>query len=171
MSLSFEVRERLTLLGVLVAALVPFVPIAGSSLFDWMSQYTVDDIGPYRSGYVLTFFICWMLCLVPMLAWTLLANRRVDQGKVDAKNAALAMSPTPTLADLRLTFHAGMSKDDFFAACDSLLERFGGLRVGAPAASETLISLAVAEGDVVLFFLTDGALTYAEYRGGIFLGE
>lgn len=64
-----------------------------------------------------------------------------------------------------------MSKDEFHAACDGLLEE-GPLRIGTPAANENLVSIHVDEGDAVLFFLSDDrGLTYAEYRGDIFLGE
>ena len=76
----------------------------------------------------------------------------------------------PSLATLREKFRAGMNKEDFFAACDGLLED-GPLEMSLPAASEDLVAIKVDEGDRVLFFLTGDCLRYAEYRGDVFLGE
>ena len=63
------------LLGLLSAAVVPFIPMGRSSLYEWMSQYTMDTVGGARTGYVMTFLLCWILCVLPMLVWTLIANR------------------------------------------------------------------------------------------------
>ena len=76
----------------------------------------------------------------------------------------------PSLNSLRVKFRAGMSRDEFFAACDELLEE-GPLCVGSPTMSEDLVSIKVDEGDEVLFFLAGGRLDYAEYRGDVFLGQ
>jgi hypothetical protein len=169
---SFEAEERRILLMLLVISVAPFIPFTGDgSLSEWMSQYTMDTIGGRRTGYVMTYLVCWILFAVPYLiieaVWV---GRKTP--KQEPKPAGIPEpSPSPTLEDLRTTFRAGMVKDEFFDACDSLLERFGGLRMGTPSASETLISIHVAEGDSVYFFLSDEGLVYAEYRGGIFLGE
>lgn len=167
------------LLMLLVVSIAPFIPFTGGgTLYEWMSQYTMDTIGGARTGYVMTYLVCWILCALPWLAWGIIefiwSGRKTPKQEVnppETPEPAPMPRRMPTLEDLGGTFHAGMTKDDFFEACDSLLERFGGLRMGTPSASENLISIHVAEGDVVLFFLTDDQLGYAEYKGGIFLGE
>lgn len=139
-----------------------------------MSQYTMDTIGGAQTGYVMTYLLCWILCALPWVAWMIIEQIRSAPVTTHPKEEQ-ALEPTPsrapTLSDLRSSFRAGMSTDEFYAECDSMLERFGGLRMGTPSASESLISIHVAEGDAVLFFLGDERLTYAEYRGGVFLGE
>lgn len=61
-----------------------------------------------------------------------------------------------------------MTRDEFFAVLDELVvER--GLRMSLPTADERLVGLPVAEGGELLCFLTDGALNYVEYQGGVFL--
>lgn len=80
------------------------------------------------------------------------------------------MPPTlPSLQQMRQLLRAGMSREEFFAVLDELVERPGGLQFGSPTGSSDLISLPVAEGDQLLCFLTDGRLTYVEYQGDIFL--
>lgn len=175
-SLSFEARERLMLLMLVVVSVAPVIPFTGgSTLYDWMSQYTMDTIGGARTGYVMTYLLCWILCALPWVVWMIIesmwnARQAPDQ---EVKSPRMAgSSRMPKLEELRATFHAGMTKDDFFEACDSMLERFGGLRMGMPSANDNLISIHVAEGDVVLFFfLSNDELGYAEYKGDIFLGE
>lgn len=78
----------------------------------------------------------------------------------------------PPLAHLRTVLRIGMSKDEFYTACDNLMESYQ-LRVGSPAANMNLVSIHVAEGDALLCFLTgpDNTLAYVEYRGGVFMGE
>lgn len=78
----------------------------------------------------------------------------------------------PPLDHMRTVLRIGMSKDEFFTACDDLMEHYQ-LRVGSPAASNTLVSIHVAEGDVLLCYLhgPGNTLSYVEYRGGIFMGE
>lgn len=78
----------------------------------------------------------------------------------------------PPLDHMRTVLRIGMSKDEFYAACDDLMEHYQ-LRVGSPAASMNLVSIHVAEGDVLLCFLTGegGTLSYVEYRGDVFMGE
>lgn len=74
----------------------------------------------------------------------------------------------PTLAEMRGLLRAGMTRDEFFAVLDELVvER--GLRMSLPTADERLVGLPVAEGGELLCFLTDGALNYVEYQGGVFL--
>lgn len=159
------------LAGVSVAPFIPFT--GGASLYAWMSQYTMDTIGGARTGYVMTYLLCWILCALPWVAWMIIEQIRspVRAPTHPEEKKPPKPSRTPTLSDLRSSFRVGMSTDEFYAECDSMLERFGGLRMGTPIASENLISIHVAEGDAVLFFLGDERLTYAEYRGGVFLGE
>ena len=76
----------------------------------------------------------------------------------------------PPLAHMRDVLRLGMTRDEFFTACDELMER-DQLRVGSPSGSTTLVSIHVADGDALLCFLTGGTLTYVEYRGDIFMGE
>jgi len=78
----------------------------------------------------------------------------------------------PPLAHMRTVLRVGMTRDEFFAACDDLMESYQ-LRVGSPAASTTLVSIHVAEGDALLCFLhgPGNTLNYVEYRGGVFMGE
>jgi hypothetical protein len=72
----------------------------------------------------------------------------------------------PTLAEMRQLLRAGMSRDEFFAALDSLLDRAGGLRLRGYGTD--LVGVPVAEGGELLCFVKD-TLTYVEYNGGIFL--
>jgi len=78
----------------------------------------------------------------------------------------------PPLDHMRTVLRIGMSKDEFYAACDDLMENYQ-LRVGSPAASMTLVSIHVAEGDALLCFLSGkgNTLAYVEYRGDVFMGE
>lgn len=76
----------------------------------------------------------------------------------------------PPLAHMRTVLRYGMPRDEFFAACDALMERYT-LRVGSPSLSMNLVSIAVAEGDQLLCFLNEAGLSYVEYRGGVFLDE
>lgn len=78
----------------------------------------------------------------------------------------------PPLAHMRTVLRIGMTSDELYALCDELMERYQ-LRVGAPSASPTLISIHVAEGDALLCFLTGegNTLSYVEYRGDVFMGE
>lgn len=71
---------------------------------------------------------------------------------------------------MRKVLRAGMSRDEFFKACDDLSENFE-LRVGMPSASRDLVAISVLEGDALLCFLTGGKLSYVEYRGGVFLED
>lgn len=71
---------------------------------------------------------------------------------------------------MRGVLRIGMTRDEFFSACDDLMEHFQ-LRVGSPSASTDLVSIHVAEGDALLCFLTGGTLGYVEYRGDVFMGE
>jgi hypothetical protein len=78
--------------------------------------------------------------------------------------------PTPpTLDEMRSRLRAGMSRDEFFAALDALMEERGGLSFGAPTADERLIAIPVKEGGKLLCFMPRGSLEYVEYEGGIFL--
>ena len=76
----------------------------------------------------------------------------------------------PPLAHMRTVLRFGMSRDEFFGACDALMENYQ-LRVGSPAADMNIVSIAVEEGDQLLCFLNDEMLVYVEYKGGIFLDE
>lgn len=67
----------------------------------------------------------------------------------------------PPLAPMRTVLRYGMPSDEFFAACDELMERYS-LRVGSPTLSMSLVSIAVAEGDQLLCFLNEGRLSYVE---------
>jgi hypothetical protein len=78
--------------------------------------------------------------------------------------------PLPPLAHLRTVLRIGMSSDEFFLACDDLMEQFA-LRISSPTLDQRLVGIHVAEGDVALCFLPDGKLTYVEYRGDVFMGE
>ncbi|HND31852.1 MAG TPA: low temperature requirement protein A, partial [Myxococcota bacterium] len=69
---------------------------------------------------------------------------------------------------MRTLLRIGMTRDEFHAACDSLLGTYA-LKIGMPSASTDLVSIQVAEGDRLLCFLTDGTLSYVEYKGGIFM--
>lgn len=84
------------------------------------------------------------------------------------------MPPTslPPLDHMRTVLRIGMTKDEFYAACDDLMENYQ-LRVGSPAASMSLVSIHVAEGDALLCFLSGegDTLAYVEYRGDVFMGE
>jgi hypothetical protein len=74
----------------------------------------------------------------------------------------------PPLAHMRTVLRFGMTRDEFFAACDDLMENYQ-LRVGSPTLDMNLVSIAVEEGDQLLCFIGDGTLVYVEYRGGVFL--
>jgi hypothetical protein len=76
----------------------------------------------------------------------------------------------PPLAHMRTVLRFGMPRDEFFAACDALMENYQ-LRVGSPALDMNIVSIAVLEGDQLLCFLNDDMLVYVEYQGGIFLDE
>jgi hypothetical protein len=70
---------------------------------------------------------------------------------------------------MKTVLRIGMTKDEFFAMCDDLMESFE-LKVGSPTISTDLVSIYVAEGDVLLCFLTGDKLSYVEYKGDIFMG-
>jgi hypothetical protein len=74
----------------------------------------------------------------------------------------------PPLAHMRTVLRFGMTSDEFYQACDDLMENYQ-LRVGTPTLDLNVVSIAVKEGDVLLCFLTDGKLAYVEYKGGVFL--
>lgn len=76
----------------------------------------------------------------------------------------------PPLAHMSTVLRFGMSRDEFFAACDDLMEHYT-LRVGSPTLDMNLVSIAVAEGDSLLCFLNEAGLSYVEYRGDEFIGE
>ncbi len=74
----------------------------------------------------------------------------------------------PSLDLMRTVLRIGMTHEELMAACDALLETHT-LRVGSPILNDKLISIGVAEGDVLLCFLPEGVLTYVEYKGDIFM--
>jgi hypothetical protein len=74
------------------------------------------------------------------------------------------------VAHLRTVLRIGMSSDEFFRACDDLMEQFA-LRIVSPTLDQRLVGIRVAEGDFALCFLPDGKLTYVEYRGDVFMSE
>jgi hypothetical protein len=76
--------------------------------------------------------------------------------------------PTTTLHEMRSKLRAGMSREEFFAALDAIVEERG-LCFGLPTADERVIAVPVKEGGELLCFLPHGRLEYVEYRGGIFL--
>ena len=78
------------------------------------------------------------------------------------------MNNLPPLDHMRKVLRIGMTRGELMAACDDLLETFA-LRVGSPILNDKLISIGVAEGGALLCFMPDGALTYVEYEGGIFM--
>ena len=78
------------------------------------------------------------------------------------------MPQLPPLEHMRKVLRIGMSKDDFFMACDDLMEDFQ-LKISSPALSESLVGIHVREGDTLLCFLTDEKLSYVEYKGDIFM--
>ena len=141
--LSFQTRERLFLLALAVSLGAPFIPFGGGSLYGWMSQYTLDTIGAYETGYVQTFLLCWLICLMPLVLWSLVGA---------------ALSRLRTLDELRAVFRIGMTLSEFLAACDEL-------NIGRPAAEKNPISIFVKEGDAVVFTFANGVLTHAEYQG------
>lgn len=69
---------------------------------------------------------------------------------------------------MRTVLRFGMTRDEFFAACDDLMENYQ-LQVGSPALDMNLVSISVKEGGQLLCFLGDGTLVYVEYKGGVFL--
>lgn len=75
----------------------------------------------------------------------------------------------PPLDHLRTVLRIGMTRDEFYAACDDLMESYQ-LRIGSPAVSESLVSIYVEEGDAVLCFMPAGTLSYVEYKGDVFMG-
>lgn len=79
-------------------------------------------------------------------------------------------SSLPPLAHMRTVLRFGMSRDEFFQACDELMENYQ-LRVGSPALDMNIVSISVQEGGQLLCFLRDEMLVYVEYKGGIFLDE
>jgi low temperature requirement protein LtrA len=67
---------------------------------------------------------------------------------------------------MRSLLRIGMTRDEFHAACDSLLGTYA-LKIGMPSAGMDLVSIQVAEGDHLLCFLRGGTLGDVEYKGGI----
>jgi hypothetical protein len=79
-------------------------------------------------------------------------------------------NPLPDLGHMRSVLRAGMTREELFQACDDLMEDHR-LQLNLPAAPRTdVVGIHVAEGDMLLCFLSEDRLTYVEYRGGIFLG-
>lgn len=63
------------LLMLVAISVAPFIPFTGgSTLYEWMSQYTMDTIGGARTGYVMTYLLCWILCALPSLAWMIIES-------------------------------------------------------------------------------------------------
>jgi len=76
----------------------------------------------------------------------------------------------PSLDHMRSVLRVGMTRDEFFKACDDLMGKYR-LRLSVPAPpSNDLVGIYVAEGDTLLCFLIEDRLTYVEYRGDVFLG-
>ena len=79
--------------------------------------------------------------------------------------------PLPGLDHMRSVLRVGMTRGEFFQACDDLMDNYW-LRLSAPALpSNDLVGIYVAEGDTLLCFLIEDRLTYVEYRGDVFLGS
>lgn len=74
----------------------------------------------------------------------------------------------PSLAKMREVLRIGMTRDEVYAACDDLMEHHT-VKLGAPTVDRNLLSIYVSEGDALLCFMPEGRLTYAEYKGGVFL--
>ncbi len=78
--------------------------------------------------------------------------------------------PLPSLDHMRSVLSVGMTRGEFFQACDDLMDNYR-LWLSAPALPSTdLVGIYVAEGDTLLCFLIEDRLTYVEYRGDVFLG-
>jgi hypothetical protein len=78
--------------------------------------------------------------------------------------------PLPGLDHMRSVLSIGMTRGEFFQACDDLMENYR-LRLSVPVPSRTdLVGISVAEKDTLLCFLIEDRLTYVEYRGDVFLG-
>jgi hypothetical protein len=76
----------------------------------------------------------------------------------------------PSLARMREVLRVGMSKAEFFQACDDLMDELGGLKLSSPGVTENLVGIYVAEGGQLLCFLSDEkGLSYVEYEGDVFL--
>jgi hypothetical protein len=80
------------------------------------------------------------------------------------------MPSLPPLAHMSTVLRHGMTSDEFYAACDELMENYQ-LRVGTPTLDMNVVSIAVQEGSHLLCFLNEGKLVYVEYKGGVFLDE
>ena len=74
----------------------------------------------------------------------------------------------PNLDHMRRVLRIGMTRNEFFRACDDLMDDFA-LRIGPRG--RDLVAIHVAEGDVLLCFLDEGRLSYVEYQSDAFLGE
>lgn len=77
----------------------------------------------------------------------------------------------PSLDHMRSVLRVGMTKEEFFQACDDEILGKYQLRVSLPNRPRTdIVGIHVAEGDKLLCFLIEDRLTYVEYRGDVFLG-
>ena len=73
--------------------------------------------------------------------------------------------PLPPLAHLRTVLRIDMSSDEFFLACDDLMEQFA-LRISSPTLDQRLVGIHVAEGDVALCFCVCRSGSAAPCRPG-----
>jgi hypothetical protein len=92
--------------------------------------------------------------------------KRANAPRPAQRRAPRVRHDGPTCDTLRHRFRVGMSRDEFFATCDDLLP----LRLTSPTLDPNVVGIYVAEGGVVLFFLSeDRGLLGAELDGAPFL--